>query len=328
MLLLSTGLAVIPTMSKPPSQSVRQIALSHPTVSGHPKTPQKNRRTSDEASRLLLLTARLHTTRGSAVDWQELLQACRDGFQCTGVLDQLPKGADIGPDELAALAGRINHCANFDDHCGNDDLVGSQSNNFKRQRCSALALHLHTAAVAAHKSLQAGLFDHLPPTWVLDRRGRQCEANASARELTRVGERFGLMDNLLVLSDPNASRLLRKALAEASHDTRFLWQERNDLETSLLLRPLPDGQHIAVTLVLDAPCATELAPLLASHFSLTPRQSDLAAHLLADHTLTGAARAMGISRHTANEHQAALLRQVGAADRKSLLAVLRRSVKQ
>ncbi|MFZ4624929.1 MAG: helix-turn-helix transcriptional regulator [Rhodoferax sp.] len=315
-------------MSKPPSQSVGQFPLCHPAASGRAKTLQKNRRTSDDASQLLLLTARLHTTRGIAADWQELLQACRDGFHCPGVLDHLSKDAAIGPDELAALAGRISHCANFGDECGNDHLVDHQALNFKRQRCSALALHLHTASVAARKSLQAGLFDHLPPTWVLDRSGRQREANAGARELTRVGERFGLMEGLLVLADPIASRLLRKALLDTHHDTRFVWQERNDLETSLLLRPLPDGQHIAVTLVLDALGATAMAPLLASHHGLTPRQGDLAAHLLADHTLTGAARAMGISRHTANEHLAALLRQTGTPDRKSLLALLRHSVKQ
>jgi DNA-binding CsgD family transcriptional regulator len=136
------------------------------------------------------------------------------------------------------------------------------------------------------------------------------------------------MDDLLVLTDPDATRLLHKALLDASHDTRFVWQERSDIKTSLLLRPLPDALHVAVTLVPDAPCATELAPLLASQHHLTPRQSDLAAHLLADHTLTGAARAMGISRHTANEHLAALLRQTGTPNRQSLLALLRHSVNQ
>ena len=315
-------------MSKEPSKPVRIIGISHATATSQSHTTQKNRRTSDDASRLLQLTARLHTTRASAVDWQQLLQACRDGFQCPGVLDQLLEGTAIGPDELAALAGRISHCASFGDHCSNADLADSQSTDFKRQRCSAFALHLHTAALAARKSLQAGLFDHLPPTWILDRSGRQREANVSARELTRAGDRFGLRDGLLVLTDPSASRLLLKALTVVSQETRFLWQERHDLETSLLLRPLPDGLHIAVTLVQDAPGLAELAPLLASHFGLTPRQSDLAAHLLADHTLTSAAQAMGISRDTANEHLTALLRQVGAPDRKSLLPVLRRSVKQ
>jgi DNA-binding CsgD family transcriptional regulator len=163
---------------------------------------------------------------------------------------------------------------------------------------------------------------------VLDRSGRQHEANAAARELTHVGERFGLRDDLLVLTDLDATRLLHQALLDASHDTRFVWQERSDIKTSLLLRPMPDAQHVAVTLVPDAPCATELPALLASQHNLTPRQSDLAAHLLSDHTLTGAARTMGISRHTANEHLAALLRQTGAPNRKALLAMLRNSVNQ
>jgi len=207
-------------MSKPPSTPVRQVALTHPAASGQPKIPHKDRRTNDEASQLLLLTARLHTTRNDAIEWQQLLQACRDGLQCPGVLDQLPHGAPMGPDELAALAGRISHCANFDSQCANDALRDGPSSHAKRQRCSALALHLHTAALAARKSLQAGLFDHLPPTWVLDRSGRQHEANASARELTRVGERFALTDGLLVLTDPVVTRMLRKALLDRADNSR------------------------------------------------------------------------------------------------------------
>lgn len=315
-------------MSEAQNTPVRQIALSRPKASGHPQIPQKDRRANDEVSPLLLLTARLHTARGCAIEWKQILQIFRDSLRCSGVLDQVPNGATLGPDELDALAGRVSHCANFDDRCGNDDLVGGLSSNFKQQRCSALALHLHTAALAARKSLQAGLFDHLPPTWVLDRSGRQHEANAAARELTHVGERFGLRDDRLVLTDPGTTRLLRKALLDASHDTRFVYQEPSDAKTSLLLRPLPDAQHVAVTLVPVAPCATELAPLLASQHNLTPRQSELAAHLLADHTLTGAARAMGISRNTANEHLAALLRQTGTPNRKALLTMLRHSVNQ
>lgn len=315
-------------MSEAQNTPVRQIAHSRPKASGPPKIPQKDRRLNDEVSPLLLLTARLHTARGCAVEWQQILQIFRDSFQCSSVLDQLPNGATLGPDDLATLAGRISHCADFDNLCGTDERVDGLSSNFKHQRCSALARHLHTAALAARKSLQAGLFDHLPPTWVLDRSGRQHEANAAARELTHVGERFGLRDERLVLTDPGTTRLAHKAVLDASHDTRFVYQEPSDAQTSLLLRPLPDALHVAVTLVPDAPCVTELAPLLASHLDLTPRQSDLAAHLLADHTLTGAARAMGISRNTANEHLAALLRQTGMPNRQSLLALLRHSAHQ
>ena len=315
-------------MSTEPGKFVRMIGISQATVANHLKPPKQDHHTSDEASQLLQLTAHLHAARGIAADWPQLLQACRDGFQCAGGLDQLPHDAGIGPDELAALAGRISHCAHFGDACGNHHRVDDQALNIKRRRCSALALHLHTAALAARKALQAGLFEHLPPTWVLDRSGRLREANTGARELTRAGERFELRDGLLMLADPGTSRLLHKALLDASQNTRFVWQERHNLETSLLLRPLPDGQHIAVTLVPDAPSVAELASLLARHLGLTPRQSELAAYLVADHTLAGAARAMGISRPTANEHLAALSRQVGATDRKSLLALLRHSVKQ
>jgi hypothetical protein len=59
---------------------------------------------------------------------------------------------------------------------------------------------------------------------------------------------------------------------------------------------LPESVHIAVTALLDAPDLSEHATLLAQQLGLTPRQSDLAAHLLDDKSVAGAARAMGISR--------------------------------
>ena len=40
------------------------------------------------------------------------------------------------------------------------------------------------------------------------------------------------------------------------------------------------------------------------------------------------ARAMGISRHTANEHLVAVLRRAGATDRKALMTLLQRALQR
>ena len=105
---------------------------------------------------------------------------------------------------------------------------------------------------------------------------------------------------------------------------RLPWKDLSGNELSFLLRAMPDSHHVSVTALLIAPSAVERAPLLAVQLGWTPRQSELAAHLPADQTLAGAARAMGISRHTANEHLAALPQRTGASDRKALLVMLRR----
>lgn len=266
---------------------------------------------------LLQLAARLHTARANPDAWRETLLAFRDYAQCKGVLDLASDAPPLSPDDLAALAGRLTHCSTYGDECGEDAST-------HRAICAAFAVHMHTAAAAAHKTLQAGLFDQLPPTWIVNRNARVLEANPAAQALTQSGERVSLVGQRLELAGPGGARALLKALAKAGARTRLAWKDRSGKGVSFMLRALPDAIHVAVTALLDAPDPMELALTLAEQLHLTPRQSELAAHLLADQTLAGAARAMGISRHTANEHLAALEQRTGAPDRKALLVILRR----
>lgn len=280
------------------------------------KSNRPDRQSLDQASQLLQLAGRLHTARANPDIWRETLLAFRDSTPCHGVLDLAPD-APLGPDDLAALAGRLTHCAAYSDECGGDASLS-------RALCAAFAVHMHTAAAAAHKTLQAGLFDQLPPTWIVDRNAQVREANPAAKALTQSGERVSLVGTRLELAGPGGARALLKALAKTGARTRLPWTDGNGKRVSFMLRALPDATHVAVTALLDAPDPMELALALAEQLQLTPRQSELAAHLLADQTLAGAARAMGISRHTANEHLAALEQRTGVPDRRGLLVVLRR----
>jgi DNA-binding CsgD family transcriptional regulator len=278
---------------------------------------QPDRQSLDQVSQLLQLAARLHTARANPDIWRETLLAFQDCTPCHGVLDLAPDAPALGPDDLAALAGRLTHCATYGDEWGDDASLN-------RAVCAAFAVHMHTAAAAAHKTLQAGLFDQLPPTWIVDRNAQVREANPAAKALTQSGERVSLVGTRLELAGPGGARALLKALAKTGARTRLPWTDGNGKRVSFMLRALSDATHIAVTALLDAPDPMELALALAEQLRLTPRQSELAAHLLADQTLAGAARAMGISRHTANEHLAALEQRTGVPDRRGLLVVLRR----
>ncbi|WP_296443778.1 helix-turn-helix transcriptional regulator [Rhodoferax sp. UBA5149] len=280
------------------------------------KSNQPDRHSLEKVPMLLQLAARLHTARANPDVWRETLLAFQDCTPCHGVLDLAPD-APLGPDDLAALAGCLTHCANYGDECGDDASLNGAL-------CAAFAAHMHTAAAAAHKTLQAGLFDQLPPTWIVDRNAQVREANTAAKALTQSGERVSLVGTRLELAGPGGARALLKALAKAGARTRLPWTDGNGRRVSFMLRALSDATHIAVTALLDAPDPMELALALAEQLRLTPRQSELAAHLLADQTLAGAARAMGISRHTANEHLAALEQRTGVPDRRGLLVVLRR----
>ncbi len=272
--------------------------------------------TTDQALRLLQLAARLHTARADPTEWRATLQtlSAHTQFRCT--MELTPDTPLHTPADLAAWAGRMTHCANYGDACGHGGSA-------QRPQCEAFAVLMHTAADAARKSLQAGLFEYLPPTWLVDADAFVHDCNAAAQDLARTGERVNVVGQRLELVGAGGARELHIALSKVSTPTRLPWKDRNGNAVSYLLRKLPDSVHIAVTALLDAPDLSERANLLAQQLGLTPRQSDLAAHLLDDKTVAGAARAMGISRHTANEHLAALQHRTGAADRKALMLMLR-----
>jgi DNA-binding CsgD family transcriptional regulator len=292
-------------------------ASSTVTATGEQSKVEPSPASADEASQLLQLAARLHSARGNPDAWREALVACRDWFGCAGILGLATDTPRLGPDELEALAGRLTHCATYGDNCGDCDPV-------KRRRCAALAPHLHEAAIATRKTLQAALFDRLPPTWIVDCGGRVREANAAAKALTRAGERFLEVDGCFAPVAPSGAALLRKALADGDVETRVSWKDRNGGEATLLLQVLPDSAGVALTLLPEPLGSAEFAPIIGAHLHLTGRQSELAANLLAGHTLADAARMMGISRDTANEHLVAILRRAKVPDRKSLLSLLRR----
>ncbi len=277
--------------------------------------------TSDDALRLLQLAARLHTSRADPAAWRAILQTlpARTQFRCT--MELTPDTPLRTPADLAAWAGRMTHCSNYGNTCGH-------SSSAQRPQCEAFALHMHTAADAARKSLQAGLFEYLPPTWIVDQEAFVLECNAVAQELARSGARVNVVGQRLELVGVGGARALHTALSKVNSPTLLPWKDRDGKAVSFLLRALPESEHIAVTALLDAPDLSEHATLLAQQLGLTPRQSDLAAHLLEDKTVAGAARAMGISRHTANEHLAALQQRTGAADRKGLMLLLRRSAQR
>jgi DNA-binding CsgD family transcriptional regulator len=279
---------------------------------------------ADAAVQVLQLAVRVHVAGGDPVALRATLKACSEWLGCTGVLGLLADGHPLDPDALESLAGRVTHCAAY----GTDACGGGFGDPIRRRRarCAALAPHLHEAARAARNALQAMFFDQLPPIWILDRSGRVQNSNTPAKSITGADEPLAVVDGLLVPAVPGGVAHLRHTLTDLDHETRFSWPEQHGGETTLLLRPLPGGAGIAATLLREPPTAGQLAPLLAQRLKLTLRQSDLAAHLLVGQTLSDAARAMGISRHTANEHLVGLLKRVGAPDRKALVVTLRRAV--
>lgn len=283
-----------------------------------PKLPSE---AVDEVLQLLQLIARLHATRGDSEAWRLVLADCRDWLGCDGVLKLMPDQMSLGPDELEALAGRMTHCANY----GACACEGSAADQVKRLRCAALVPHLHVAAIIARMALQAAVFHQLPPTWILDRDGRVREANVAAKTLSNMHERFAITNGYLMLLTPRGTQLLRSSLAQVTTEMKIFWADSTG-EATLTLRPLLHSLGIAVTLMPEPLGDAEIVALLGHHLGLYPRQSELAMLLVDGHTLSKAARMMGIARNTANEHLLALMHRTGMVDREKLVTFLRRAV--
>lgn len=278
----------------------------------------------DDAVVLLNITARFHAARGDCEAWRATLVACSDWFQCDGVLGEVVNNDQriFGPDELDSLAGRVTHCASY----GIGACAQEPKNALKRLRCSALASHLHEAANLARKDIQASVFDLLPATWILTRKGKICEANANAKAITKQADQFVSVDGYLSPADDSGAKLFLSALTAIQAETNLTWSASQG-DVNLILRLIPNSDLVSATLAASL-SARQIALILQTKFGLHIRQSELAGHLVEGLSLTDAARTMGITRNTANDHLSALRRRLGVSDRKELVLLCRHAIQR
>ncbi len=111
-------------------------------------------------------------------------------------------------------------------------------------------------------------------------------------------------------------------VAQVSEEMRFTWPDDDGRDIGLRLRIVARSAAIAATLIVPPDPIADIAPRLISRLGISERQSLLAAHLLAGHTLSGAANAMDISRTTANGHLNALQRRLDVETRQALMTHL------
>ena len=281
-------------------------------------TPARGEPFASDAADFAHLAARLFAAEGEPAAWRSALEACEEWLGCTRITELRMEMPRLDPSAIESLAGGITHCAVYGSPaCGAGKLSAGCA------RGAALAPLLHAAAHSARNALRALVFDHLPPVWILDQEGRVQECNAPAKALRTPGAPVEVIDGWLVPAVPMGGERLRRCLTGLAAETCFSWPIVSGGESTLLLKPLATGGAISAQLLVGRGPTVHLASHLAQRLELTVRQSELAALLLDGLSLTDAARAMSISRNTANEHLSALLRRVKVADRKKLMTALR-----
>lgn len=137
-----------------------------------------------------------------------------------------------------------------------------------------------------------------------------------------------MLENRLMPKIPGGQSRFSVAVEQVQEETYFAWPYGAAYEIGLRLRVLGEGEVIAATLVFPPDPIDEIAPHLARRLGISLRQSQLAAHLLAGHSVSRTAQALRISRATANEYLLSLLSRLNVDTRQTLtsclLAVYRR----
>ena len=75
-------------------------------------------------------------------------------------------------------------------------------------------------------------------------------------------------------------------------------------------------------MVVEQPRPAALAPLLLRALGLTPREREIAQHLLLGRPRTQIARRLGLSDHTLGDHVRSVYRKAGVSGRAELAALL------
>jgi DNA-binding CsgD family transcriptional regulator len=160
---------------------------------------------------------------------------------------------------------------------------------------------------------------------------RLVHANLIAEEMLKAGMQLSLLQGCVALRSRTARQSVLRHLqdleAMKGRERRCVRLAGDDsvaaceLWIRRLSRPEDAGGQFLLSLIHTAAAEPTLN---AAAFGLTPRQRELAIHLLAGHSLAKAASLMGIARSTAKEHLSALFRLSSTTRQPELLAWLTR----
>ncbi|MCB1888697.1 MAG: hypothetical protein KDH20_13910 [Rhodocyclaceae bacterium] len=257
------------------------------------------------------------------------MSAVRRALGCQAVFADAAASRALTRAALRDVARRASACA----ASGQGDC-GLRGDAGCRATCAALAdcLALAVEPGVVRRALRGDWLDALiEPAWVCDGDLTVLHANARARRAWDDGAPGVDDDGRLAVGA--AERAMRQAIdrvqARREHVVVFelasgerlavsRLRDADGIGDALLIRLLGSGlSHLRT--VPARQLAARLAPL-----RLTPRQEQLAVHLLHGASLSAAAVAMGICRATANEHLAALFRRSGTHRQGELLEWLAR----
>ncbi|HEX8839233.1 MAG TPA: helix-turn-helix transcriptional regulator [Sphingomicrobium sp.] len=172
---------------------------------------------------------------------------------------------------------------------------------------------------------------------VLDTAGKVLTMSPRAEHIVCRGDGLKIERRRLFASSPAVSERLNAAIASAIRSSSLggagggvrVPRSAGDGHWLALVSPCPRFlQHLpirtpaAIVRILETTAKAELSPARAGIFGLSPREADVAAALLAGHSLESLCQALGISRNTVKVHLQSIFRKTGTNRQSELVHLL------
>jgi DNA-binding CsgD family transcriptional regulator len=280
---------------------------------------------------LLRLAADVAKAGRDPAAWPGVFEQVATLLDCSAIFGSHIFGVTQSPADHAAVARLMTtnavRCAESLDRC----------DARKRQICLALAQHLESALDVGGNPVEVGnrllgSLDAIPhPLFVVRRNGQLLHTNAAGWQELLDGNWLAQEEGCLCLMPKKSRDSLRGYLADMA-DAPSPGRDRLKLssaergEAELWIRSLGadehEDQYFLLSLVWHAAQSRPAAS--PPRHGMTPRQRELARHLMSGHNLSEAAKRMGIERRTAKDHLSALFQHSRTRRQTELVAWLTR----
>jgi DNA-binding CsgD family transcriptional regulator len=163
---------------------------------------------------------------------------------------------------------------------------------------------------------------------IVDRSMRLLWANAAAHEMLLHGAHIALGDESVVVRREELRVMLEQALRARTDESLFVIEHSDDIGSDLLVRferLRDDGPraYFGLQLIPHAPPPGGWSEVLAAHFQLTPKQSQVLMRMISGESGEDIAKAMRISVETVRTHVRDVYAKLRVSSREELFVRVR-----
>ena len=153
-------------------------------------------------------------------------------------------------------------------------------------------------------------------------------ANDAAHEMLAEGTHITLDEDTVILRIDGLRAMVEQAIRARNDESLFLIEHSEAIGSDLLVRleRLPDADdkaYFGLQLIRHAPIPGGWSEMLAAHFQLTPKQSQVLVRMISGESGEDIAKALGISVETVRTHVRDVYAKLRVSSREELFVRVR-----